>query len=165
VVEQANEGNDTVQTALAFYSLEGHANVENLTGLSNAGQVLVGNDADNAITGGLGADTLVGLGGADVFTFTTALGGGNVDTISDFVSGVDKIALDDAVFDSLAHGALPASAFHVGNAATDEDQRILYDQTNGNLYYDADGSGGGAAVLFATLHGAPALTASDFQVI
>jgi len=65
----------------------------------------------------------------------------------------------------LAHGALPASAFHVGNAATDEDQRIIYDQTTGNLYYDADGSGGGAAILFATLHGAPAITASDFQVI
>jgi serralysin len=276
VVEQANEGIDTVQTALAFYSLEGHPNVENLTGLSNSGQVLIGNDADNVILagsgddqlfgglghdvltggagndllaggdgvandmiggqgndiyvvsvagdvlveqanegtdtvqtalsiytlhsanvenltytgsadftgsgdagnnvvtggagndqldGGLGADTLVGQGGADIFAFTTALGGGNVDTIFDFVSGTDRISLDDAVFDGLAHGALPPSVFHVGAAATDEDQRIIYDQTNGNLYYDADGSGGGAAILFATLHGAPALTAGDFQVI
>ena len=35
----------------------------------------------------------------------------------------------------------------------------------GNLYYDADGNGTGAAILFANLSGHPAIIASDIQVI
>ena len=35
----------------------------------------------------------------------------------------------------------------------------------GQLFYDADGNGAGAAVQFATLATGLALTASDFQVI
>ena len=127
--------------------------------------MLVGNAGANLLNGGLGADTLLGLGGADTFAFTTALGGGNVDALNDFVHGTDKIALDDAIFDQLVPGALNPSLFHVGATATDEDQRILYDQATGNLYYDADGNGAGAAVLFATLPNLPVLTASDFTVI
>jgi Ca2+-binding RTX toxin-like protein len=93
------------------------------------------------------------------------LGAGNVDTIADFAHGSDKIVLDHAVFDQLGLGSLPPSVFGLGAVAADEDQRIIYDQASGNLYYDADGDGAGAAVLFATLQGAPVLTASDFQVI
>jgi len=65
----------------------------------------------------------------------------------------------------LSHGALGPGVFGVGTEATDEDQRIVYDQTTGNLYYDPDGTGGAAAILFAKLDGHPTLTASDFTVI
>jgi serralysin len=108
---------------------------------------------------------LVGYGGADTFAFTSALGAGNVDVIADFVSGTDKIALDDAVFTALGLGALSANAFVIGSAALDADDRIIYNSSNGGLFYDADGNGAGAAVQFATLSGAPALIASDFTVI
>jgi Ca2+-binding RTX toxin-like protein len=37
-------------------------------------------------------------------------------------------------------------------AATDTTQRLIYDTTADNLYYDADGSGAGAAVQFATFN-------------
>ena len=47
----------------------------------------------------------------------------------------------------------------------DADDRILYDASTGKLYFDADGSGAGAAVQFAILSGSPALNASDFTVI
>jgi len=114
---------------------------------------------------GGGADNLQGRGGADTFAFTTALGGGNVDTIGDFLSGTDRIRLDHAIFNGLGVGGLPPSVFHIGTAATDEDQRIIYDSATGNLYYDSDGSGGAAQVLFATLQGHPTLIAGDFQVI
>ena len=117
------------------------------------------------LNGGAGADYLAGLGGADFFDFTTALGGGNVDTVGDLVSGTDKIRLDNAVFAGLSDGALPASAFVIGSAAGDADDRIVYNQTTGQLFYDADGNGGAAAVLFATLNPGQALSASDFQVI
>ena len=50
--------------------------------------------------------------------------------------------------------------------AGDASDRIIYNTTNGNLYYDADGTGGGStATLFATLAGAPVITASDIFII
>ena len=65
----------------------------------------------------------------------------------------------------LTLGALAPGAFVIGTAAGDADDRIIYNSTTGQLYFDADGSGAGAAVLFAILQGAPAITASDFTVI
>ena len=127
--------------------------------------MLYGNNGVNVLNGGLGADAMVGFGGADIFQFTTALGGGNVDALADFLSGTDKIALDDAIFDQLVAGALPASVFTTGAAATNEDHRIIYDSTTGYLYYDADGTGVIAQVAFAQLTGHPPLVASDFTVI
>ena len=118
------------------------------------------------LNGGAGADQLFGRGGIDTFAFTTALGGGNVDAILDFVSGADKIGLDDAIFAGIgAPGSFNANAFVSGGAAADGDDRIVYNQATGQLFYDADGSGGGAAVLFATLSGAPIIGAGDFTVI
>ena len=74
--------------------------------------------------------------------------------------------LENAHFTGLATGALPASAFVIGTAAADAGDRILYDSATGNLYFDSDGTGANAAVLFATLDNTTAaLSASDFQVI
>jgi Ca2+-binding RTX toxin-like protein len=176
VVEGVGGGNDQLYTSVS-YVLGAGAEVEllsandsaataaiNLTG-SSSGQLVLGNAGANVLDGKGGADTLVGYGGADTFAFTSALGAGNVDVIADFVSGTDKIALDDAVFTALGLGALSANAFVIGSAALDADDRIIYNSSNGGLFYDADGNGAGAAVQFATLSGAPALIASDFTVI
>ena len=62
-------------------------------------------------------------------------------------------------------GALNPNAFATGSAAADADDRIVYNNATGQLFYDADGNGGIAAVQFATLATGLALTASDFQVI
>jgi Ca2+-binding RTX toxin-like protein len=177
VVEAAGGGNDLVASSTS-YALSAGAEVEtlstvnsgnnaalNLTG-NQSGQLIIGNAGANVLDGGLGADTLQGLGGADTFAFTTALGGGNVDAILDFAAGSDRIALDDAVFTAIGGpGALNAGAFVTGTAAADANDRIIYNGANGQLFYDADGNGAGAAVLFATLQGAPILSASDFMVI
>jgi Ca2+-binding RTX toxin-like protein len=64
VIENANEGTDTVQTTLASYSLG--ANVENLTFTDNGAHTGNGNALDNVMTGGAGDDTLFGSGGKDV---------------------------------------------------------------------------------------------------
>ncbi len=66
VVELVGEGNDEIRTALASYSLQALANIENLTGTSSANQFLLGNGGSNFITGGGGNDTIDGLGGDDV---------------------------------------------------------------------------------------------------
>ena len=56
--------------------------------------------------------------------------------------------------------------FHANTdaAAVDANDYIQYDAGSGALYYDADGSGAGAAVQFATLIGHPTITAADFIV-
>jgi Ca2+-binding RTX toxin-like protein len=126
---------------------------------------LVGGLGNDMLIGGLGADSLAGGTGNDLFRFESALGGGNVDTITDFAPADDAFLLDDAVFGGLPLGVLAAGAFHNGTAAADADDRILYDSTTGALLFDADGVDGGAAVQFAILQGAPVLTAADFVVI
>jgi serralysin len=100
------------------------------------------------------------------FAFTTALGAGNVDRLVDFSGADDTIRLDDAIFTAIGSpGALDANAFVTGTAAADASDRIIYNSGTGQLYYDADGTGAGAAVQFATLDAAPALAAGDFLVI
>src|SRR5207248_6512592 len=46
----------------------------------------------------------------------------------------------------------------------DVDDRIIYNTSTGQLFYDADGNGPGAAQLIATLEGAPPLVATDINV-
>ncbi|HVQ08596.1 MAG TPA: calcium-binding protein [Allosphingosinicella sp.] len=175
-VEQVGQGSDTAYAYLSW-TLQAGTEVEVVSTVSHAattaidltgnefGQTVVGNAGANVLDGKGGNDLLAGLGGADTFAFTSALGAGNVDTIFDFSAADDTIALDDAVFTGLTPGALPAGAFVTGAAAQDLDDRIIYNQATGQLFYDADGSGAGAAVHFATLSGAPAITAADFMVI
>jgi len=120
------------------------------------------------VDGRQGNDYLQGRDGADTFAFTTALGATNVDQIADFVSGTDRIALDDAIFGVGigTPGSFNANAFRAGTAAQDADDRIIYDQLTGQLFFDADGNGAGAQVLFATVASlSTILNASDFTVI
>ncbi len=173
--EAAGGGRDVVYAGVD-YTLRDGAEVEVLAAVSQSGtdaidltgnagaNVLLGNAGDNVLNGGLGADTLVGFGGADAFAFTSSLGGGNVDFILDFASGTDTIRLHGGVFAGLGFGTLADSAFALGSAQ-DADDRIVYDQGSGALYYDADGSGNGAAVQFATVNAGTIVVASDFTVI
>ena len=175
-VESAGGGFDRVLAGASF-TLEAGSEVEMFTTIDNLAttaidlvgnelnQYIYGNAGANRIDGKGGADVLTGLGGADSFAFTTALGGGNVDRISDYSVADDTILLDDAVFTGLGLGSLSANAFVTGSAAQDADDRIIYDAATGALYFDADGSGAGAAVQFATVSAGLNLTASDFSVI
>ncbi len=151
------------QGELEIIILTGTADIS-ATGDGTA-NTLQGNSGDNVLDGKTAKDSLQGFGGHDSFAFTTALGTRNVDTIVDFSHSDDTIVLDHAVFTGLALGALAAGAFSIGTAATEADDRIVYDNTTGHLLFDADGLGGAAAVQFATLTGAPALAADDFLII
>jgi Ca2+-binding RTX toxin-like protein len=119
----------------------------------------LGNDT---LIGGGGNDTLSGGGGADVFVFESALGANNQDTITDYSVADDVIHLKSAVMGALgAAGALADTAFTIGAAATTAAHRIIYNSTNGQLLYDADGTGVGAHVQIATLSTGLAMTAGD----
>ncbi|HKX87725.1 MAG TPA: M10 family metallopeptidase C-terminal domain-containing protein [Sphingopyxis sp.] len=172
LIEYAGQGNDAVVTTLNYYVLG--TNLEtlifngsgNFAGVGNAAANRIeGGHGNDLISGGLGADVLLGHGGVDDFLFDSALGGGNVDTLADFLVGTDRIFLEDSVFTGLATGALAAGAFATGSAATEADDRIIYDATTGALYFDADGVGGAAAIQFAQLNPGLELTAASFAVI
>jgi serralysin len=173
VSENAGAGIDTVRTSLTTYTLG--LNVERLeytgtsaftgTGNTLANTITGGNGADT-INGGAGADTLSGRGGADKFVFNSALGSGNIDAIKDFNVLEDSIRLENAVFRVLTQtGVLATGAFNIGSAALQSDDRIIYDNRTGALFYDADGTGKIAAIQFATLSSGLDLHASNFTVI
>ncbi len=172
VIELSGEGSDVVNSIVDFTLGD---NVENLllrgngaidgTGNDLANRI-VGNAGDNSLSGGDGNDKLTGGAGSDVFVFDTAPNAStNVDKIIDFAVGEDSIQLDQAVFSAIDLGTLSEQAFCLGTAAADTDDRIVYDSATGNIYYDADGSDPGAAVLFAQVTAGTALTNADFMII
>jgi Ca2+-binding RTX toxin-like protein len=109
---------------------------------------------------------LIGGSGNDSFVFGSTLKGTtNVDDISDFSVAADTVNLDNNVFTTLPLGNLAADAFFIGAAAQDAEDRIIYNSATGALLYDKDGSGGSAAIQFATLDGGLAVTANDFLIV
>ncbi|MEZ0170203.1 calcium-binding protein [Microvirga sp. TS319] len=143
-------------------TLTGNAKSNTLSGLN-------GNDT---LAGGLGNDTLYGGRNKDVFVFATRPNrSSNWDTIKDFSVADDTIWLDNAVFTKIGSGTpssprmLASKYFTVGGKAADSYDRIIYDKKTGYLSYDADGSGKGAAIVFAKLGAGLKMTAADFQVI
>ena len=119
---------------------------------------LDGGAGNDLLAGEAGNDTLSGMTGADSFFFSEH-GALNFDHITDF-GGSDEIQLDTSVFD-IGFGTLSASAFVNGTEAQDAGDRVIYDQSSGSLWYDADGSGSGAAQLIAILDNNAPLNASD----
>ncbi|MGO4526361.1 calcium-binding protein [Microvirga sp. 2MCAF35] len=130
---------------------------------------LYGQGGNDFLYGGDGNDTLYGGKGKDAFVFDTAANSRtNKDAIKDFNVADDTIRLDKAVFTKIgANGTLKSAAFWTNNTgkAHDKDDRIIYDKDSGVLYYDADGSGKGAAVAFATISKNLGMTNKDFYVI
>ncbi len=133
-------------------------------GLGN--DLLKGGKGADTLVGGDGNDTLAGGKGADVFVFDAVLSPGNVDQLRDFKPGEDTIHLSSAIFAAAGPvGVLAEGAFHVGTEAADADDRIIYDPESGHLYYDADGVGGDAGILFARLKPGLAMSAEDAFVV
>jgi VCBS repeat-containing protein len=123
-----------------------------------------GGNGHDTIYGGTGKDVLTGGSGRDYFVFSSALGPTNVDTITDFKAGSDKMLLSN-IFK--LGSSFTANEFYVASGATkahDRDDRMVYDTKTGKLYYDDDGNkpGGHAAIHFATLTKGLHLTVDDF---
>lgn len=115
-----------------------------------------------------GNDVLTGGAGGDRFVFSTALGAGNIDTITDFFAPQDSIRLDHTVFTGLTAGALiaPDQFKDIAMAAAEADDRILYDSATGALFFDQDGSGTDYdAIQFALIENKEILSYRDFLVI
>ena len=144
--------------------LTGNAANNVLSGLVG-NDTLIGDAGNDKLIGGLGLDNLSGGLGNDTFVFDSALNAStNVDVITDFTSGADKLQLSAKIF-AKVKGVNFADVFH-DTAITDThvNNYIIYDSSTGIVSYD-DGSGAGTAVQFATLTGLPTLTATDFTVV
>ncbi|QFU15727.1 calcium-binding protein [Microvirga thermotolerans] len=128
---------------------------------------MTGGLGNDTLAGGLGKDVLTGGAGADVFVFNAVVAktkNTNIDRIVDFRPVDDTVHLENAVFRKLKAGTLKKDAFHIGTKAHDASDRIVYNKTNGKLYYDEDGSGAKQAIHFATLSAKLKLAANDFFV-
>jgi serralysin len=160
-------GIDTIYSSVNF-SLDSTAigavvsgEVENLILIGTA-VTGTGSAGANVIFGNALANTLTGGAGMDAFVFRSALG--TVDQITDYSVAQDTVRLDNAVFTMLNLGALTAAEFHIGAAAADASDRIVYNSATGALIYDTNGTGAGGATQFATLSTGLALTAADILV-
>jgi Ca2+-binding RTX toxin-like protein len=148
------DGNDTIAGGGGIDLLYGEIGDDHLDG----------GTGDDVIRGNEGNDTLTGGSGSDTFKFDSPLDAlTNVDHITDFVVGTDLIFLDAATFSAIP-GTFGSSNFQLGTTALDADDRLLYDAATGNIFYDADGAGGVAAILFASVTAGTALTYADFIV-
>lgn len=125
---------------------------------------LYGGAGHDWLFGGAGNDVLTGGAGYDDFHFDTALSAAsNVDHITDFTVGIDAIFLNRDIFTRIgADGPLHASAYAEGTRARDSSDRIVYDQAAGKIFYDPDGTGAAAQILFATVTPGTNLEAVDF---
>ncbi len=133
--------------------LTGNSGNNMLTGLAG-NDSLYGGAGNDSLVGGAGNDALYGGPGTDTFVFDTVLNAAtNVDTIYGFDANADKIKLLKGFFAGLTPGTpMAAAAFKTSDVVIDASDRIIFNKTNGNLYYDADGSGAAASqVLFATI--------------
>ena len=133
---------------------------------------LFGFDGNDTLSGGAGNDTLYGSWGDDIFIFDTPLDPlSNVDKII-YLEGDDSIYLSSAIFTKLPVGQLSSIHFAVDNTARDANDYIVFDDDDGLLFYDPDGSGAAGQILFAKITKAwfdedqyELLSASDFYVV
>jgi Ca2+-binding RTX toxin-like protein len=153
-------------------TLTGSTGADYLNGYAGS-DVIDGGAGDDNLAGGSSADTLTGGEGKDTFILGSDRGLGiqnGVDTISDFNSADDSFRLISADFTAFIGmiGALASNNFVAGadkTIASDADDYIIYNSSNGNVFYDADGSDSAyTPVLIADVTEGLALTHSHFTV-
>jgi Ca2+-binding RTX toxin-like protein len=154
ITEAANEGIDTVQSAITF-SLANIANVENLTltattainGTGNAlNNVLTGGSGANNLTGGAGDDTLNGLAGNDTMVGGTGNDTYIVDVTTDVITeaaneGTDTV--QSAITFSLASIANVENLSLTGSSAVNATGNTLANVLTGNSGNNTLTGGGG----------------------
>jgi Ca2+-binding RTX toxin-like protein len=153
----AYQGNDKIY---------GRGGNDQLSGAAGADRIF-GDAGNDVISGGAGRDTLTGGSGRDEFDFDERPSSANCDTITDFRPSADTIVLYLDYFKKAGSGDgfLKSSAFWKGAAAHDADDRIIYDNTTGAVYYDPDGTGAQAQVMFAKVSKGLSITYKNFYVL
>jgi serralysin len=120
------------------------------------------------LVGGFGSDTLTGGTGRDQFVFNSSTEG--TDTIADFSVADDWIIVSKSGFGNnkklKTDSFLKSSSFQVGAAAKDKNDRFIYNNVTGALFFDADGRKGGfAQVQIAQLSAGLNMTSQNIYVM
>ena len=156
-------GNDTIMAT-------GTESVE-LSGFDGK-DVIKGAAGDDWISGGLGKDKLTGGLGADEFVFDTEPNTKtNADIITDFsVEDGDYLVLSDEIFvetDFEVVNKLKDKVTLDSDGTEEFDSAsyvgLVYEQSTGKLYYDANENGAGQLVV--TLTGKPELTFDEVFIV
>ncbi|MBE8995132.1 calcium-binding protein [Microcystis aeruginosa] len=151
--------------------IDGGAGNDSLIG-GGQNDTLIGGAGNDTLFGGAQNDTLTGGAGADRFAYDNTNQG--VDTITDFSTAqVDLIQISASGTgfsgSGLVAGLLPGTQFFssatAGPGSGDANTRFIYNTTNGNLWFDRDGTGATASVQLATLTGAPAAFDHSYIII
>lgn len=174
-VLSGGSGNDQLYGGEDNDELSGDSGNDRLFG-GNGKDTLEGEDGDDTLFGGKGEDVLNGGAGQDLIWlgdgedrlhFDQVPGDANHDTVMDFNPDQDSIVINNgvmAVFD--APGELADEHFVLGDAAQDADDYLIYDQPNGELYYDADGNDAVfAKQLLGIFQPAVNLDAASFEIV
>lgn len=176
VTELPGEGVDEVRTGLASYTLT--AEVEGLTALSGAGQVLTGNARANTIAGGTGADVINGGTGADLMKGDRGDDIYYVDRADDLVVELSNEGTD-LIYSSATYslvGSHVEKLVLTGNGVIDATGNILANELTGNGRANVLDGGGGSDLLaggagadlfrFSTAPGAGNIdTILDFSIV
>ena len=167
-----NNDNNSISVDLSLGSGQiiddGFGNTESVTSIeaivgSTQDDTLIGNAGANEFLAGGGNDTVTGGLGKDKFIFGNYQGDGFGDTITDFLSGTDKLLFDRAFIDDLD----ATVRFRIGNSANSGagQSQFFFNAADSTLYLDTNGSSGGGVMMVAVLDGVTLLKASDIQIV
>ena len=141
-------GADVITDAGAADTISGGDGADTITAAAGADSIVGGVGADS-ITGGAGADTLTGSAGADIFVYTAVSESNSTatDTITDFVSGADKlnVTLDYSGLGAGSHATVNATVVAAAAGVTAvqaslsaERGQFIHDTTNNKLYVNVN---------------------------
>ncbi|NEP86734.1 MAG: S8 family serine peptidase [Okeania sp. SIO2C2] len=162
-------GNDSLYGQDGDDVLEGRLGFDHLFG-GDGNDEMNGGQGRDRLNGGSGNDTLSGGASIDRFIFATNqefdaddIG---VDEITDFVVGQDKILLDRTTFTAINSITTEFTTVTSNNAAATSESVIVYNTSNGGLFYNTNGSAGGFGdgAQFATLSNGALLEVDDFVI-
>ncbi|MFM7084437.1 MAG: hypothetical protein ACKOW3_05480 [Hyphomicrobium sp.] len=145
-----------------FYGGDGNDSMNGAVG----NDILFGQAGNDTLIGGAGRDRLIGGAGSDVFRFTATSDSSSLalsDTVSDFVSGVDKIDLSliDAKTSTTADDVFK---FVTSARSTVSANSVTWYQNTANkqTIIQADNTGDAVADFVLTLNGLLNLSSKDF---
>ena len=133
---------------------------------SRGHDVLIGDDSDNRLTGGMGRDVYTGNGGADVFVFKdrSESKASKRDVITDFERGVDKIDLSKIDGNtSILHGVGKQDLKWCGNKDfSGKAGELHWVKKNGMVFVEADVDGDARADFRIQIDDVARLAKDDF---